>query len=175
MATNTDTITLRRADDWHVHLRDGAMRAQVLPFTARQFARAIVMPNLVPPVTDVAAARAYRERILAALPAGADFTPLMTCYLTDATEPQQVARGYEEGVFAAVKLYPAHATTNSAHGVTDCARVMPVLERMAALGMPLLVHGEVTDPEVDLFDREAVFIDRVLDRTWRQRSPRIIW
>jgi len=158
-----EAITLRRPDDWHVHLRDGAMLAGVLPFIARQFARAIVMPNLVPPVTDVAAARAYRERILAALPAGADFTPLMTCYLTDATEPQQVARGYEEGVFAAVKLYPAHATTNSAHGVTDCARVMPVLERMAALGMPLLVHGEVTDPEVDLFDREAVFIDRVLD------------
>ena len=158
-----EAITLRRPDDWHVHLRDGAMLATVVGFTARQFARAIVMPNLVPPVTDVAAARAYRERILAALPAGADFTPLMTCYLTDATEPQQVARGYEEGVFAAVKLYPAHATTNSAHGVTDCARVMPVLERMAALGMPLLVHGEVTDPEVDLFDREAVFIDRVLD------------
>ena len=158
-----EAITLRRPDDWHVHLRDGAMLAAVLRFTARQFTRAIVMPNLVPPVTDVAAARAYRERILAALPAGADFTPLMTCYLTDATEPQQVARGYEEGVFAAVKLYPAHATTNSAHGVTDCARVMPVLERMAALGMPLLVHGEVTDPEVDLFDREAVFIDRVLD------------
>ncbi len=116
MAVNIDTITLRRPDDWHVHLRDGAMLAAVLPLTARQFARAIVMPNLVPPVTDVAAARAYRERILAALPAGAAFTPLMTCYLTDATDPEEVARGYEEGVFAAVKLYPAHATTNSAYG-----------------------------------------------------------
>ena len=167
-----EAITLRRPDDWHVHLRDGAMLAGVLPFIARQFARAIVMPNLVPPVTDVAAARAYRERILAALPAGADFTPLMTCYLTDATEPQQVARGYEEGVFAAVKLYPAHATTNSASGVTDFYRVMPVFEGMAALGMPLLIHGEVTDPEVDVFDREAVFIDRVLDPL-RRRLPEL--
>ena len=127
----TDTITIRRPDDWHVHFRDGAMLRTVLPFTARQFARAIVMPNLVPPVIDVAAARAYRERIIAALPAGADFTPLMTCYLTDASDAEEVARGYEEGVFAAVKLYPAHATTHSAHGVTDVGRVMPVLERMA--------------------------------------------
>jgi dihydroorotase len=167
-----DTITLRRPDDWHVHLRDGAMLAAVLPFTARQFSRAIVMPNLVPPVTNVAAARAYRERILAALTLGADFTPLMTCYLTDATDPQEVARGWEEGVFAAVKLYPAHATTNSASGVTDYDRVMPVLERMAALDMPLLVHGEVTDPAVDVFDREAVFIDRVLDPL-RRRLPEL--
>jgi dihydroorotase len=172
MPIRIDTIILRRPDDWHVHLRDGAMLAAVLPFTARQFARAIVMPNLVPPVTDVAAARAYRERILAALPAGADFTPLMTCYLTDATDPEGVARGYEKGVFAAVKLYPAHATTNSASGVTDFARVMPVLERMAALGMPLLIHGEVTGPEVDVFDREAVFIDRVLDPL-RRRVPEL--
>ena len=163
MAISIDTITLRRPDDWHVHLRDGAMLAAVLPFTARQFARAIVMPNLVPPVTDPAAARTYRERVLATLPAGVDFTPLMTCYLTDTTDPGEVARGYEEGVFAAVKLYPAHATTNSASGVTDFARVMPVFECMATLGMPLLIHGEVTDPEVDVFDREAVFIDRVLD------------
>jgi len=168
MAINVDTITLRRPDDWHVHLRDGAMLAVVLPFTARQFARAIVMPNLVPPVTDVEEARAYRQRILAALPAGATFNPLMTCYLTDATDPQEVARGYEEEVFAAVKLYPAHATTNSASGVTDFDRVMPVLERMATLGMPLLIHGEVTDPEVDVFDREAVFIDRVLDPLLRR-------
>src|SRR5947209_20456167 len=115
----TETITIRRPDDWHVHFRDGAMLRAVLPFTARQFARAIVMPNLVPPVTDVAAARAYRERIVAVLPAGADFTPLMTCYLTDATDAAEVARGHAEGVFAAVKLYPAHATTHSAHGVTD--------------------------------------------------------
>jgi dihydroorotase len=163
-----DTITIRRPDDWHVHFRDSAMLAQVAPLTARQFARAIVMPNLVPPVTDVAAARAYRERILAALPEGADFTPLMTCYLTDATDPAEVARGHAEGVFTAVKLYPAHATTHSAHGVTEMDRVMPVLERMAAIGMPLLIHGEVTDPEIDIFDREAVFIDRVLDPLCRR-------
>src|SRR5215471_8623568 len=163
MAEGIDAITLRRPDDWHAHLRDGGMLATVLPYTARQFARAIVMPNLVPPVTTVAAARAYRERILAALPADVAFTPLMTCYLTDATDPRELARGWEEGIFAAVKLYPAHATTNSASGVTSIDSVMPVFERMAALGMPLLVHGEVTDPEVDVFDREAVFIDRVLD------------
>ena len=167
-----ETITLRRPDDWHVHLRDGAMLAGVLPFTTRQFARAIVMPNLVPPVTGVAAGRAYRDRILAALPAGADFTPLMTCYLTDTTHPEEVARGWEEGVFAAVKLYPAHATTNSASGITDYDRIWPVLERMAALGMPLLIHGEATDPEVDVFDREAVFIDRVLDPL-RRRLPEL--
>ena len=172
MATSTDTITLHRPDDWHVHLRDGAMLAAVVPFTARQFARAIVMPNLVPPVTDVATARAYRERIAAALPAGAEFVPLMTCYLTDATNPGEVARGWDEGVFTAAKLYPARATTNSALGVTDCERIMPVLERMAALGMPLLIHGEVTDPEVDLFDREAVFIGRVLDPL-RRRLPEL--
>jgi dihydroorotase len=167
-----EAISLRRPDDWHVHLRDGAMLAAVLPYTARQFARAIVMPNLVPPVTDIAAARAYRERILAALPAGADFTPLMTCYLTEATNPQEIALGWEKGIFAAVKLYPAHATTHSEFGVTNIDRVMPVLERMAALGMPLLVHGEVTDPEVDVFDREAVFIDRVLDPL-RRRLPEL--
>ena len=167
-----DTITLRRPDDWHVHLRDGAMLAAVVPYTARQFARAIVMPNLVPPVIDVAAARVYRKRILAALPAGAEFTPLMTCYLTNMTDPQEVARGWEEGVFAATKLYPAHATTNSASGVTDFDRVMPVFERMAAIGMPLLIHGEVTDPEIDVFDREAVFIDRVLDPL-RRRLPEL--
>jgi len=130
------------------------------------------MPNLVPPVTDVAAARAYRERIVAALPLSAAFTPLMTCYLTDATDPQKVARGFEEGVFAAVKLYPAHATTNSAYGVTDIARISSVLEHMAALGMPLLIHGETTDPEVDVFDREAVFIDRLLDPL-RRRLPEL--
>lgn len=140
------------------------MLTQVLPYTARQFARAIVMPNLMPPVGTIAAARAYRERILAALPAeNVGFTPLMTCYLTDATDPAEIAHGFQEGVFAAVKLYPAHATTNSAFGVTDIDRVRPVLERMAELGIPLLIHGEVTDPEIDIFDREAVFIDRVLD------------
>ena len=172
MAGSTDTITLRRPDDWHVHLRDGAMLATVLPFTAQRFARAIVMPNLLPPVTDVAAARAYRQRILAALPAEAAFTPLITCYLTDTTDPKEVARGYEEEVFAAVKLYPAHATTNSAAGVTSCDRVTPVLEHMAASGMPLLVHGEASDPEIDIFDREAVFIDRVLEPL-RRRLPEL--
>jgi dihydroorotase len=148
------------------------MLAAVVPFTAVGFARAIVMPNLVPPVTSVAAARAYRERILAALPPRADFVPLMTCYLTDATDPEEVARGCEEGVFTAVKLYPAHATTNSASGVTDYNRISPVLERMAELAMPLLVHGEATEPEVDVFDREAVFIERVLDPL-RHRLPEL--
>jgi dihydroorotase len=163
-----DTLTIRRPDDWHVHFRDGAMLRTVLTWTARQFARAIVMPNLVPPVTDIASARAYRERIMAAVPSGVQFTPLMTCYLTDATDPAEVARGHEEDVFTAVKLYPAHATTHSAHGVTDMDRVMPVLERMAAIGMPLLIHGEVTDPDIDIFDREAVFIDRALDPLCRR-------
>jgi dihydroorotase len=158
----TDTITLRRPDDWHVHLRDGALLEAVLPFTARAFARAIIMPNLVPPVTTVAAAEAYRRRILAALPPGLDFTPLMTAYLTDDSDPDEIERGRRAGLFTAVKLYPAHATTNSAAGVTDIAKTYRVLERMAALGMPLLVHGEVTDPAIDVFDREAVFIDRVL-------------
>jgi dihydroorotase len=166
----TDTITIRRPDDWHVHLRDGAMLQTVVAGTARQFARAIVMPNLVPPVTTIAAALAYRERIVAALPPGADFTPLMTCYLTDGADADEIARGYRDGVWAAVKFYPAHATTNSAHGVTDLDRVMPALERMAEIGMPLLVHGEVTDPEVDVFDREAVFLKRALDPL-RRRLP----
>jgi len=155
-------ITLRRPDDWHVHLRDGAVLKAVAPLTARQFARAIVMPNLVPPVVTAAAARAYRERILAALPKGADFTPLMTCYLTDDADPGPIAEGFAAGAWVAVKLYPAHATTHSAFGVTDIKRVRKVLEKMQAIGMPLLVHGEVTDPDVDVFDREAVFIERVL-------------
>ncbi len=160
-------LTLRRPDDWHVHLRDGAMLAEVARYTARQFARAIVMPNLKPPVTTVAAATAYRERILAALAPGDDFTPLMTCYLTDGAEPDEVERGFEEGVFAACKLYPANATTNSDHGVTDVGKIRHVLEVMQRIGMPLLVHGEVTDRDVDIFDREAVFIDRVLSRLIR--------
>ena len=172
MAAGIATITLARPDDWHVHLRDGAMLAKVLPFTARQFARAIVMPNLLPPVTSAAAARDYRERILAALPEGARFTPLMTCYLTDSTPPAEIARGAAEGVFTAVKLYPANATTHSAHGVTDVARVMPVLETMATLGLPLLIHGEATDPDIDIFDREAVFIERTLDPL-RRRLPEL--
>src|ERR1700730_6917075 len=155
MPDDVETISMRRPDDWHVHLRDGAMLAAVVPFTARQFARAIVIPNLVPPATRVAAALAYRERILAALPADVAFTPLMTCYVTDTTDPQELARGWEEGIFAAAKLYPAHATTNSASGVTDYDRIIPVLERMTALGMPLLIHGEATEPEVGGFAREG--------------------
>jgi dihydroorotase len=158
----TNRLTIRRPDDWHVHLRDGAVMAGVLPYTAAQFGRAIVMPNLSPPVTTVEAARAYRDRIVAALPAGSDFTPLMTAYLTDGTDPDEIARGHAEDVFTAAKLYPAHATTGSAHGVTDVANIRKVLERMEAIGLPLLVHGEVTDSHVDIFDREAVFIERVL-------------
>jgi len=157
-----DSLTLRRPDDWHLHLRDGAMMAAVLPFTARVFGRAIVMPNLVPPVTSVSAAEAYRRRILKALPKRANFTPLMTAYLTDATKPDEIERGFENGVWVAAKLYPANATTNSARGVTDIACIASVLERMARIGMPLLVHSEVTDPAVDVFDREAVFIERIL-------------
>ena len=158
----TDRLILRRPDDWHVHLRDGAMLEAVVAYTARQFGRAIVMPNLTPPVTSVAAAEAYRARILAALPADSGFTPLMTCYLTDGADPAEIARGYHAGVFTACKLYPAHATTNSAHGVTDIRALGPVLETMQAIGMPLLIHGEVTDRDIDIFDREAVFIDRTL-------------
>jgi dihydroorotase len=154
------TLTIRRPDDWHVHLRDGAMLNAVAPYTARQFARAIVMPNLSPPVTSIEAASAYRERIKAA--AGPGFRPLMTHYLTDAADPDELARGHAEGVWVAAKLYPANATTNSAAGVTDVANLRPSLERMQAIGMPLLVHGEVTDSDVDIFDREAVFIERVL-------------
>ena len=156
------TLTIRRPDDWHLHLRDGEVLKGVLPFTARQFARAIVMPNLSPPVTTTEAGRAYRDRILAAAPEGLDFTPLMTAYLTDASDADDLARGFAEGVFTAAKLYPANATTNSAHGVTDVANIMGVLERMAEIGMPLCVHGEVTDHDVDVFDREAVFIERTL-------------
>jgi dihydroorotase len=155
-------LTIRRPDDWHVHLRDGEMLGAVAPYTARQFGRAIVMPNLVPPVTTVAAAEAYRQRIMAALPEGSGFTPLMTCYLTDDADADEIARGHAAGVFTACKLYPANATTNSAQGVTDIANIYPLLERMQAIGTPLLVHGEVTDPQVDIFDREAVFIERIL-------------
>jgi dihydroorotase len=156
------TLTIRRPDDWHVHLRDGEMLRTVAPYTARQFARAIVMPNLVPPITTVETAGGYRDRIVAA--AGPGFTPLMTCYLTDDTAPDEVARGFEERVWIAAKLYPAGATTNSASGVTDIRRIYPVLERMERIGMVLCVHGEVTDPDIDVFDREAVFIERVLSR-----------
>jgi dihydroorotase len=154
----SQTLTIRRPDDWHVHLRDGEMLRAVAPYTARQFARAIVMPNLVPPITTVEAAAAYRDRITAAV--GADFTPLMTCYLTDVAEPDELARGYADGVWVAAKLYPAGATTNSASGVTDIRNIYPALERMQRIGMVLCLHGEVID--VDVFDREAVFIERVL-------------
>ena len=158
----TDRLTIRRPDDWHVHLRDGAMLEAVAGFTARQFARAIVMPNLTPPVTTPEQAAAYRGRITAALPEGADFTPLMTCYLTDDADADAIAQGHAEGVFTACKLYPANATTNSAHGVTDIRRLWPVFARMEAIGMVLCIHGEVTDRDIDIFDREAVFIERTL-------------
>jgi dihydroorotase len=160
------SLTIRRPDDWHVHLRDGEMLRLVAPYTARQFARAIVMPNLVPPVTAPELAAGYRERIRAA--AGPGFEPLMTCYLTDQTDPDALQRGHEEGVWVAAKLYPAGATTNSASGVTDIHNIHPALARMEQIGMLLCVHGEVTDPEVDVFDREAVFIERVLEPLTRQ-------
>jgi dihydroorotase len=158
----TERITIRKPDDWHVHLRDGEMLIRVAPYTARQFARAIVMPNLVPPITTVEAARDYRKRILEVT--APCFTPLMTCYLTEQTSPEEIERGFSEGVWVAAKLYPAGATTNSASGVTDIRNIYPALARMEKIGMVLCVHGEVTDPEVDVFDREAVFIDRVLTR-----------
>jgi dihydroorotase len=166
----TQTLTLRRPDDWHLHLRDGAMLRAVLPESARHFARAIIMPNLVPPVVTSHDARAYRDRIMAALPDGAAFTPLMTLYLTEQTDPDDVATAHASGLISAVKLYPAGATTNSASGVRDFDKVRPVLEKMADIGLPLCVHGEVTDADIDIFDREAVFIDRVLDPV-RRATP----
>ena len=166
------TITLPRPDDWHLHLRDGAMLKAVLPETARHFARAIIMPNLVPPVVTLADAVAYRDRILAALPEGMAFEPLMTLYLTEGTDPADVERAAATGLVKAVKLYPAGATTNSQSGVRDLGKVMPVLEVMARIGLPLCTHGEVTNPEVDIFDREAVFIDTVLDPL-RRRLPEL--
>lgn len=160
--TLPSSITIRRPDDWHVHLRDGEMLQGVTAHTARQFGRAIVMPNLTPPVTSVDAAIAYRERILAAVPQGMNFTPLMTAYLTDVTDAAELVRGHSDGVFTAAKLYPAGATTNSDSGVTDVANIRGVLEAMAEAGMPLCVHGEVTSADIDIFDREKVFIDRVM-------------
>ena len=167
---NLTKFIIRRPDDWHLHLRDGAMLEAVLPDTARHFGRALVMPNLVPPVVTAAQAVAYRDRITAALPPGAAFTPLMTLYLTETTDPADVAHAHATGIATAVKLYPAGATTNSASGVRDFDKVRPVLDRMAEIGMPLCVHGEVTDPDVDIFDREAVFIDRVL-KPIRKKNP----
>jgi len=166
----TTRITIRKPDDWHLHVRDGAMLKAVLPFTAKHFGRAILMPNLVPPVVTTKDAIAYRERITAALPAGSTFKPLMTCYLTDDTDPDDVERGFTQGVFTGVKLYPAHATTNSAAGVTDHRKIMRVLERMEQIGMPFLMHGEDVDPEVDIFDREAMFIERYLSK-WTRQFP----
>jgi dihydroorotase len=158
----TQSLTIRRPDDWHLHLRDGAMMEAVLPETARTFARAIIMPNLVPPVVTGAQAAAYRDRIMAALPAGMSFQPLMTLYLTEDTDPADVAQAHADGIATSVKLYPAGATTNSASGVSDFDKVRPVLEKMAEIGMPLCMHGEVTTDDVDIFDREAVFIETVL-------------
>jgi dihydroorotase len=155
-------ITIRKPDDWHLHVRDGAMLKASLPFTARHFGRAIVMPNLLPPVVSVKDAEAYRQRVLRALPEGAKFQPLMTCYLTDDTKPDEVESGFRNGVFTGVKLYPANATTNSAAGVTDIGKLRKLFARMEKIGMRLLIHGEEVDPEVDVFDREAVFIERRL-------------
>ncbi len=170
--TTITELTIRRPDDWHLHLRDGAMLAGVIGDTSRHFARAIIMPNLVPPVVTTADATAYRDRILAVLPEGDRFEPLMTLYLTEDTDPDDVEAGFRSGLIRAVKLYPAGATTNSHGGVRDIAKAMPVLERMAKIGLTLCVHGEVTTPEVDIFDREAVFIDTVLDPL-RSRLPEL--
>ena len=164
------SLTITRPDDWHLHLRDGAAMASVLPHSARQFGRAIVMPNLKPPVTSTAMAAAYRDRILAALPQGMKFEPLMTLYLTDNTDPDEIRRAKDSGFVHAVKLYPAGATTNSDAGVTDLTRCYKTLEVMQEVGMPFLVHGEVTDQDIDLFDREAVFIERVM-RPLRRDMP----
>ncbi|WP_157314887.1 dihydroorotase [Chitinibacter sp. GC72] len=158
----TQTLTIARPDDWHLHLRDGAGLASVLPHTAREFGRAIVMPNLKPPVTNAKLAGEYRERILAALPAGVSFQPLMTLYLTDNTTPEDIVAAKNSGFVHGVKLYPAGATTNSDAGCTDVNKVLPTIAKMAEVGLPFLVHGEVVDSEIDIFDREAVFIDRIM-------------
>lgn len=159
---HSDNLTIRLPDDWHVHLRDGAMLTHILRYTERQFGRAIVMPNLNPPITTIAQAIAYRQRILSARAENSDFQPLMTCYLTDHAEPSEISEGFAQGVFTACKLYPAHATTNAQHGVSDVLKLYPLFATMEKIGMPLLLHGEVTDPSIDIFDREAVFIDRIL-------------
>ncbi|KKO57721.1 dihydroorotase [Serratia sp. TSA_130.2] len=163
MTAQPQVLKIRRPDDWHIHLRDDEMLKTVVPYTSQVFGRAIVMPNLVPPVTTVAAARAYRDRILAAVPQGHNFTPLMTCYLTNSLAASELVSGFEQGVFTAAKLYPANATTNSSHGVSDVTGIYPLFEQMQKIGMPLLIHGEVTDPAVDIFDREARFIEQVME------------
>ena len=166
----TTRITIRRPDDWHLHVRDGEMLKAVLPYTARHFGRAVLMPNLVPPVRTTQDAVAYRERVMAALPKGSRFTPLLTCYLTDDTDPEDVERGFRDGVLVGVKLYPANATTNSAAGVTDYGKITRVLERMEKIGMPFLMHGEEVAADVDIFDREAAFIERRLSK-WVKQFP----
>ncbi|HFR4112220.1 TPA: dihydroorotase [Yersinia enterocolitica] len=168
MTAQPQTLKIRRPDDWHIHLRDDEMLSTVLPYTSEVFTRAIVMPNLTPPITTVASAIAYRERILAAIPAGHKFTPLMTCYLTNTLGVNELTQGFEQGVFTAAKLYPANATTNSTHGVSDIPAIYPLFEQMQKIGMPLLIHGEVTDAAVDIFDREARFIDQILEPIRRQ-------
>jgi dihydroorotase len=166
----TTRITIRKPDDWHLHVRDGEMLKAALPFTAKHFGRAILMPNLIPPVRTTADGKAYRERVMAALPPGSKFEPLMTLYLTDDTAPDDVERGFRDGLFTGVKLYPANATTNSAAGVTDYSKVMRVLERMEKIDMPFLMHGETVAPDVDIFDREKAFIDRTLSK-WTRQFP----
>lgn len=168
MTAQPQVLKIRRPDDWHIHLRNDEMLKTVVPYTSQVFGRAIVMPNLVPPVTTVAAARAYRDRILAAVPQGHNFTPLMTCYLTNSLAASELVNGFEQGVFTAAKLYPANATTNSSHGVSDVTGIYPLFEQMQKIGMPLLIHGEVTDPAVDIFDREARFIEQVMEPIRRQ-------
>ncbi|MCS3409057.1 dihydroorotase [Serratia sp. AKBS12] len=163
MTAHPQALKIRRPDDWHIHLRDDDMLKTVLPYTSQVFGRAIVMPNLAPPITTIAAAQHYRERILAAVPQGHNFTPLMTCYLTDSLNASVLVDGFAQGVFTAAKLYPANATTNSNHGVSDVKGIYPLLEQMQKIGMPLLIHGEVTDAGVDIFDREARFIDSVME------------
>ncbi|MER5111645.1 dihydroorotase [Serratia marcescens] len=172
MTAQPQVLKIRRPDDWHIHLRDDEMLKTVVPYTSQVFGRAIVMPNLVPPVTTVAAARAYRDRILAAVPQGHNFTPLMTCYLTNSLAASELVNGFEQGVFTAAKLYPANATTNSSHGVSDVTGIYPLFEQMQKIGMPLLIHGEVTDPAVDIFDREACFIEQVMEPI-RQHFPEL--
>src|SRR6201995_5417158 len=166
----TTRITIRKPDDWHLHVRDGEMLKATLPFTTRHFGRAILMPNLIPPVATTKDAVAYRERALAARPAWSTFQPLMTCYLTDDTDPDDVERGFREGVFTGVKLYPANATTNSAAGVTDYPKIKPVLARMEKIGMRFLLHGEGAAPTVDVFDGEASFCEKYLG-PWTRDFP----
>ncbi|MFZ1872186.1 MAG: amidohydrolase family protein, partial [Chania sp.] len=168
MTAQPQALKIRRPDDWHIHLRDDDMLKTVLPYTSQVFGRAIVMPNLAPPITTIAAAISYRDRILAAIPAEHKFTPLMTCYLTDSLAATELVNGFEQGVFAAAKLYPANATTNSSHGVSDIKAIYPLLEQMQKIGMPLLIHGEVTDSAIDLFELEARFIDQVMEPIRRQ-------